>query len=1206
MKFRETFRFELAYQRRRVSTWLFFAALTVFAFLVIRGVYVADARSGLHLLNAPFVIAGVTLFGGVIWLLLAGAVAGEAAARDVETRMDPLTYTAPVSKADYLGGRFFAAFVVNALILLGLPLGILLALLTPGVEPDLFGPFRPAAYLTAYVFIALPNAFVVTAIQFAWAVAARRGVAAYLASGFLLFISHFIMSAVASLLGQWELTKLLDFVGIIGIVSGELGTWTPIERNTRLMQLDGWLLANRLLWIGIALCALAFTYFRFHFHHSSPRAGWWSRLRARRFRRHSRKTDAPVSSALLAGRRPQNFGRFGFATYARQTLAIAWDSFRTIARSRGGLTLVAVLVPPAALFASAFMTFQGVPLLPRTEYLVGLLSPALTQLQHPWVIIPLLTVYYAGELVWREREAGLSEMADAAPIPEWALFLGKFLGLGFVIVAWLAFVIATGLLIQVDRGYANFEVGLYLRTIFGFQLANYLLFGVLVLAVHVLTNQKYLGHLVALVAYGLLAVASRFGVDHKLLLYAADSGWTYTDMRGFEPSFAPWLFFKLYWAAWAALLAVAARLSWVRGSARGLESRLQLARRRLTRPTAAVGAAAGALVLTLGGFIFYNTNVLNAYRSTSDTIEGRAEYERRYGQYKRIPQPRLTATTLHVEIYPKRRKADIRASYRLQNTSAAPIDSIHLATAAAAETSAVTFDRAATVAVADDRLRYRIYALEKPLQPGESLQLGFEIHFEPRGFRNSGADAAVVANGTYFKSQDWLPAIGYQQSREIGDAGSRRLYGLAPRLDVPPLDDVEARGAWSITERAAFDAVVGTDDDQTAVAPGALRREWREGGRRYFHYASDVPIGSGYAIFSANYAVTEGKWQDVSIQLFHHPGHAENVDRMMRSVRASLDYNSAHLGPYPYRSIKVVERPGGARGMHADAGTITYEEGFSLINPGDDPKAFDLPFFVVAHEVAHQWWGLQLAPARVEGAHLLDETLANYSALRVVEHVHGREQMRRVLGMWRAFYDVPRTRAAAPLLRATEPFLYRRKASLAMHALSEYIGADQVDAALRRLFAAHASGTPPLPTTLDLYRELQAVTPASLHSLLHDLFAANTFWELETTQATAVQTAEGTWQVTLDVRARKVVVDAAGIESDVPMDDWVEIGVFAPQEKGDEPDQPPYRQKHRLRSGEQTIVVTVPRKPTRAGVDPNDLLIDLKTDDNIKRVKIGS
>jgi ABC-2 type transport system permease protein len=175
-----------------------------------------------------------------------------------------------------------------------------------------------------------------------------------------------------------------------------------------------------------------------------------------------------------------------------------------------------------------------------------------------------------------------------------------------------------------------------------------------------------------------------------------------------------------------------------------------------------------------------------------------------------------------------------------------------------------------------------------------------------------------------------------------------------------------------------------------------------------------------------------------------------------------------------------------------------------------------------------------------------------------------------------------------------------------MYALGAYIGEERVNEALRRLLEKHGSGTPPLPTSLDLYRELQAVTPDSLQYLLHDLFEANTFWDLETKGATAEETDAGTWQVTLDVRARKVVVDTAGVETAVPMDDWVEIGVFAPAKEGEESGEPLYVQKYRIRSGEQTITVTVPRKPAQAGIDPSYLLIDLETGDNMQDVKIKS
>ena len=162
-----------------------------------------------------------------------------------------------------------------------------------------------------------------------------------------------------------------------------------------------------------------------------------------------------------------------------------------------------------------------------------------------------------------------------------------------------------------------------------------------------------------------------------------------------------------------------------------------------------------------------------------------------------------------------------------------------------------------------------------------------------------------------------------------------------------------------------------------------------------------------------------------------------------------------------------------------------------------------------------------------------------------------------------------------------------------------------MNGALRRLIEKHDSGAAPLATSLDLYRELQAVTPDSLQYLLHDLFEANTFWEFETERASAEQTESGAWQVTIDVQTRKLVVDEEGVETPVPIDDWVEVGVFAPAGEGNGLGEPLYLQKHRIRSTEQTITVTVPRKPARAGIDPYHLL-DWKIDEKIDEVQIES
>jgi ABC-2 type transport system permease protein len=91
--------------------------------------------------------------------------------------------------------------------------------------------------------------------------------------------------------------------------------------------------------------------------------------------------------------------------------------------------------------------------------------------------------------------------------------------------------------------------------------------------------------------------------------------------------------------------------------------------------------------------------------------------------------------------------------------------------------------------------------------------------------------------------------------------------------------------------------------------------------------------------------------------------------------------------------------------------------------------------------------------------------------------------------------------------------------------------------------------------------------------------------------------------VTLDVHARKVVVDEAGLETQVMMNDWVEIGLYGPPLHWENAlGSPLYVQRHRIRSGRQSITVALPDKPARGGIDPYHLLIDLEPRDNFARV----
>jgi hypothetical protein len=235
---------------------------------------------------------------------------------------------------------------------------------------------------------------------------------------------------------------------------------------------------------------------------------------------------------------------------------------------------------------------------------------------------------------------------------------------------------------------------------------------------------------------------------------------------------------------------------------------------------------------------------------------------------------------------------------------------------------------------------------------------------------------------------------------------------------------------------------------------------------------------------------------------------------------------------------------------------------------------------------------------------MVSETLAQYSAMMAMETELGPEQARRFyyyeMGAYLGGRRAYATREVPLLDVEDQSFLYYHKGAVAMYALRQRIGADAVNGALRRFLARHRDAGPPFPTSRDLYAELRAATPDSLHPMLHDLFEDIVVWDVRADSARVAPDGAGGYRVTLDVTAARARGDSVGVETPLAMDEAVEIGVFAgATTDGGGHGEPLYRGWHRVRSGRQTIVVTVPKPPARAGIDPFFRLIDRERQDNV-------
>jgi hypothetical protein len=540
------------------------------------------------------------------------------------------------------------------------------------------------------------------------------------------------------------------------------------------------------------------------------------------------------------------------------------------------------------------------------------------------------------------------------------------------------------------------------------------------------------------------------------------------------------------------------------------------------------------------------------------------------------------------------------------NRTTSPIDSVHVYIPPGLIVRSVSFDRSATPVLTDDTIGYHIHALERALQPGDSLQMSFDIAMAPRGFTNNGVQTDVTGNTARFDRR-WLPVIGYQRALELRGA-ARSRYGLVLRPMLPGPHDAEARqyrNASRDADRVQISAVIGTSADQVAITPGVLKREWRENGRRYFHYESETPRSFGVNVYAGKWAVAKDRWNDVDLRIYHHPAHPFVIDNIRHSMKASLQYFSEQFGAYPDRQLSVVEFPRYYGYGIAHAHTIGFSEDYFIgrVQAGE----IDLPFYGMAHEIAHQWWGGMVRGAMAQGHGFLSESLANYSAMILMDHVFGPDVARRVYDFQMERYIQGRAtqaREVPVLFVEDQPYINYRKGAIALYTLREHIGEAAVNSALRRYADRYRDAGPPFPTSYDLFAELEAVTPDSMQYLLGDLFETVTLWDVKTEDARVDTLSNGTYRVSIDVVGRKVTADSIGRETDVPMNDLVEVGVFAANDTN-RLGTPLYLQRHRLKTGKQTIVLTVNKPPVLAGVDPFNKMIDRRREDNLRRVGAG-
>ncbi|OJU10541.1 MAG: aminopeptidase, partial [Caulobacterales bacterium 68-7] len=858
----------------------------------------------------------------------------------------------------------------------------------------------------------------------------------------------------------------------------------------------------------------------------------------------------------------------------------------------------------AGLWSQVDLGLYGGAMHPVTRSLIPILEGNFS-------LIPIvIAIYYGGELVWRERERRTHEIVDAAPVPDWAFVAPKIMAIALVLLSTLAISVLAAVAIQIGHGYFRLELGKYLLWYILPLGYEWVLLAVLSVFAQTISPHKFIGWGLMVLYIVATTTLGNLGFEHHLYLFGTAPGVRLSDLNGQGRFWIGAWWFRLYWGAFAVMLAVLSHLLWRRGAETRLRPRLRRAPYRLVGSAGLILGGAAAVFVASGVFIFINTNVWNGYRSKIDDEKWLAAYERVLLPFEKTPQPKIVSVKLDVDIRPKAPSLETHGLYVIENRTAQPLREVHLRFDRDLEVEALQVE-GAWPKQSFERFNYRIFAFDAPMRPGERRTIAFTTVRAQKGFKNRDNDTRVVGNGTFVNDIEITPGLGMSRDGLLKDRAKRRKYGLPPDLRPAKLGDPAAVQFNYLRHDSDFvtaDITVSTDADQTPIAPGDKVSDRTEGGRRTARFVTEAPIIHFFSIQSARYAERKERYKNVDLTVFYHPTHSWNVERMVAAMKASLDYFQVEFSPFQFRSLRFLEFPGYANFAQSFAGTIPWSENLGFVADFRDPEKIDYVTYVGAHEVAHQWWAHQMVGADEQGATALSETLAQYSALMVMRRLHGEPMIRKFLKYELDNYLRARGGDVVeelPLIRVEDqPYIHYQKGSLVMYRLADQIGEAAVNRALRRMLAEHAFKGAPYPTAADLVAALRAEAPADKQALITDLFEKITIYDVKARQPKATKRADGRYDVSFQVEAKKIYAGGKGEETAAPLDEVIEIGAFTaePGKRGFDASKVLTVEPRRLRTGVQTVTLVTAAPPAFVGVDPYNTLIDRNGDDNLVKV----
>lgn len=1006
------FNYELRYWLKSPLSYFLLVSFLCFSWFIMLGTGgffdgPIETKESVNFLNSPYALCLNGFLFAKFLLFVLVIFFGLGSFRDYRHNSHLILFSFPIKKFQYLNGKFWSAALFVALCSFFVFAGIYFGEIMLGKNNPQITNFQFKAYLVAYFFYLLWTLIIIGVFVFTSVTLTRN-----LFAGFVVIFCFVLLQIILenALFNYPRTLALLDpFAQNAFYLATE--DWTQTMRNSSSLPLSKMLVANRLFWMSLALIMFYFLHKKFDFLFKKP-IEFGQQAKPKELLESSTKPRSTEFTVHI---------RHDILAKIRYTLLLSISDLRQIFNS-----WMFILSSSFGIITIFFIQLKVVNtgdfnLLPLTRLFIG------APLKIYSVIIIFCTFLFSNLIVERSRINKMHLLMDATPIQNWQLIGSKVLAVSAMQVFQLILFLLVSIIIQLANKYYHFEFDLYFIQLFILSLPSLFVWTITSLLFHSLISNRMIGlFLLSCLWLGSQSL-DQLGINTHLLAYNLMPNLEYSDFNGFGNQLKGYFLVSNYWLSFAFVIIPCLAFFWRRGSASSFKERLHLIKQRLNPVNALL------LLLFVLNFTYFALSLYKEEKnekqnnySSKQLKKALNEHKAVWNKYANITQPIITEIDLKLDLFPRTQNFYAEGVTKLINNSHDKIDTLLIRTGFD-EISNIYLEDKAELILEDKIMKSQLFILKEQLNPGDSLTFKFDI----RNGKNTTftRNSNVLTNGTFLK-HDILPRIGYQFKEDLDN--SRQFHYFH--------DDAHT---------IHLHTKISTSEDQIAISPGVLVDSFKDGNRNYFSYATSFPIKINFSFHSGKYLTAREYSDSTKIELMHHENHSYNFDEMFEGIKASLDYNR-QFGNYPHEHVRIIEYPHILERYAAtlSCNNIPSSELLFNLNTNAMKNKSNLAFYVMAHELTHEWFGNQLKPAKGPGAKMISESITEYLTFCIYKKYKGQEMANKFLEQQFERYQRGRKREKGkepPLfkVRSNQDYIAYGKGTIAFHQISKIIGEEE-------------------------------------------------------------------------------------------------------------------------------------------------------------------